>query len=290
MSSQELRIKVQQLRDAELKLEDDLAASKIDLAAARGREADLILAAALNDGSGERAGKSPAEIAEHISSLTTAIGHARESRRGAIVLAWSAEAEDLRKQAVAQAEIADAHDAKTNELLEALRRHDGVKYWIDRRVFEEGDSGGMLFIAPDLSRSSKGEHLRRIPDDLERQAIAAENRQVSQVGDVNASSRGDLLEMIRSWDAWTIAPALHLVSDWMDTAETALDARIQRRPQALEGPAPVGRDQLEYAYHLVWRSGEIDARASSARAFYRRSERLIGRRDGLMAERIVNVA
>lgn len=221
--SEDPKAQVQQLRDAELALEDQLVTARADLAAAREREASAALSAVLDGASGRTAGDSAAKITERIHALTGAIGTARAQRVAAIPPVWAAEAAALREQAVTIEAQATDHEARTQELLEELRTHAGCTF----------TPGGV----------TRGRLLQVEAAGLAARAAALEARTVVQGGRIAAGSRDELIAAITSWDAMKLAPTLSEALAWLDQ---------------VAGPeVPPGASVT-----LVWRDGEIDPSAS----------------------------
>lgn len=287
--SDEPKARVQHLRDAELALEDQLAAAKIDLVSARSREADAALASILDGGSGKgEGGEGAAVIGERIGTLKTAIGQARQKRAAAIRAVWATESEAVHTSTGDLRATAAAHMERVRDLLRQLEEIEGCPYMPDGRVYLDGDLGGVRVVDHSAYKTPLSRRLQIQIETQDRQAAELTSREVSMSGDVSATSRDELVAIVRASNAFTIAPALHDLLDWCEEAEAASRARLARRGMPIEGPAPEDPSTLEYTYTLVWRGGEIVAKASTIQAFRHQSVYLAG--SGRTVDKLVNVA
>jgi hypothetical protein len=267
--SEDPKARVQQLRDAELALEDQLAEARTALAAAREREADAALSAALDGGSGKPKGEGAAAIAERIGASTAAIAAARTRRVEAINAAWQAEAAALREQAAETRAESDAHAAKTAELLAALEAHEQAPFCAEVRLLDARIAGGLVVGGTMSVAIPKSEWMHSQAAALEQQAASVENRQMRVNGSIGGASRDEILAQVRAWDPMALAPALHAVVAWCEEQEAALRARIGRTsPDFLRIE---DRERIELAYALTWRDGELVETESAIRAFRRQT-------------------
>lgn len=273
----ELKGKVEELRRAELALEDDLATAKQGLATAREREAAAIVTAALDGGSGKLSGKRAADIVETITATERAITEARSRRVDAIRAVWAAEAEDVRKQAKAKKVEAEQHAAKVAETLKVVEELENARYVPECRVADAYTSVGHGFSGQFTVPLS--DVLPRRVVGLEKQAGQIAARQVAVNGSVSAATPDELLALVRDRDPFTLTPPLHAVRDWMDREEAAANERLARVPHHHRA----SRREC-WSFTVSWSDGELNEAGSRATVELA-EDRILAGTNGETAER-----
>lgn len=248
--SNDPKAQVQELRAAELRLEDDLTAAKAALIEARERESAAVLNAAIDGGKSKNAGESAAVIGERIRAIEGAITQIRPRRIDVIKAVWAAEAAGIREQATAKRAEAERHAERTVELLAAVKEHEGCDYvpgyLVSReRSFRIAQMGESITFTIPLSEAMEQEAAG-----IDEQAAVVERRNVTRSGQVIGSTVDEVLAAVRGWDAWQIGPTLHSVMPWLERAEKTVQAATSRME-------PEQREKSKVTYTLVWTNGEI---------------------------------
>jgi hypothetical protein len=194
-------------------------------------------------------------LASMLRAVDAAVDGTRRERRQAIVGAWQAEADELRRQAAALRAEADARTARVIGLLDQLEAEEGVVYLPCKRprLLFGGDVDlpavwrgaeprpGLLMPGKSVTLArTRSEEQRREADRLD---IAADNclkRSLKEHGSIVATSRAHLLEQLDALDPDGIAPRRDSVLAWFDSADAAAGR-----------PEPV-------RVELTWSRGEIE--------------------------------
>lgn len=245
-----LKVEVGRLREAELALERELQAKRQELAHARDTASDAVLAQALGKRSGGAAVSHVVEIERSVAALAeatlVAIARARERRVEAIRAVWQAEADELRQQAADLRAEAERREARTRQLLDELREHEGCDYVPAYHVLEYARG----YADPVPITIPRSESLRNQAAALERRADEVARRLVQDAGMITAASRDELLQRIEALDPFQLGPALHEVEAWVAGEEPAVLARLERLSSE-------HRERARLEYRLVWRGGRV---------------------------------
>lgn len=242
LSVEDARARVQQLRDAELELYDRRQKLLDDMAAATAAHGDEILDAIVS-GRKPSASRKVSQLRDEVDAIDEAVDRARHRRAEAIPDVWRAEAEEERRQATELLLEAEKRQVRTDELLAALKEHEGCDYiWDSRNRDRPLPIEGTLTWTVPLTERMRNQAARH-----SLQADQFEAREVSRQGHFEAWSRDELIERIRAWDPFMIAPNLTTVLDWFDQEQAKLTRPFK---QAL----------------VFWRNGELDLKQSRVNA------------------------
>src|SRR5512145_674694 len=198
------------------------------------------------------------EFAEQIGRLkgwtsvaAAAIVAARKRRIAAIKATWMAEATHLRAEAAELRSQADRRQKHTDELLNQLRVYEGCDYvpWRPTLVIPDTSSDQVSYRIP------RTQSLREQAQALEAQAAQREEREVLQAGEIDVSSREELVAELKTLGAWRIGPLIADVLRWLNIHEPAFQEWKSQLSEARQ-------QSLVTRYRLWWRDGQLDERRS----------------------------
>lgn len=231
----EARARVEQLHDVELELYDRRQRCLDDMVAATVTAGDQILEAIMS-GRKPPQNRKTLQLHDEVAAIDEAVIHARRRRAEAILESWKVEAAEEWRQSAELLQEAEKRQVRTDELLAALKDHEGCDYvpYVPQRHYA-GETIVYTTPATDSNRRIAAGHSER--------AAALEAREVSWQGWFNVASRDELIERVRTWNSFQIGPVLTEALDWFD-----------------EGCAKLSRPLKEAEIH--WRDGVLDLRKS----------------------------
>lgn len=223
-----------------------------DLGAAEVAAGDVLLASILGNGKSDaRANVKVDTLESERKSVEHALASARNQRPGAITALWTAEAAALESQAATASADADQRQVRTDELLAALKDHEGCEY-----VPHEPPRGPrvtVVTIPQTVGLRSQAANLKRRAQQLRRQPIDTN-------GSIHADSREAVIAALRALDPSSVGPAL---SDAVRCYERLAEAEREYRRKSPQHADDYQRPDAPVNVTIHWKDSRIDTRKSS---------------------------
>jgi hypothetical protein len=250
------RADVQRLNQQELELSRLYHRKARELAEARARRGDDVLAANDPGAAARESSRQISEKVEELAALGDAAAAARRQRLAAIPAVFKAEAGALERQG-AQLDIdAAANEAAVRDALKAVETIADCPYaprapqMPDRAVGpgQQGVGSIPMFIRP----TPLFQRLRLRAEGLRLEAAQRRLQEPHAAGSVEAESLEQLVDVVFA-DAMRVGPSVDQISGWYEQAVE----KVRRRRQQLElDDVPIN------VVHLQWVRGQIDIAAS----------------------------